>query len=465
MTARDGIQRLKAASPFQIAIMNHVKGFGALNLDIHDTRTDTFACTGQTSADTETGWELISTANFGVGSAQRSDPAEVQQRWVRHRLGLGYRSVAYGAADFHYFHDNGEPRDAGKTNLEDLGKVATVVYADSLSLNDIGRALKNGQTFATSGPGIAVWACRTSDAGACVSNHAWMGEYLRTEAGDELKVIVGYSSGGHAIVRLHRGTPGFAALGAPPDIAQNESVVLDVVVPPGEGSLDFSDVIAAGEIPISQMRYYRASIFELPGPPGGTDVDTRELPQGFTTPVWLKIGTVVPGTAAELFNANFNKNKCLSAIGTSGDPPRPVGIQTACKNLNLPASDDPSAQPMRLTRQPIVCDAESCAGCCAADGSCHHDGDTPAFCGRGGQACETCSRLTAGPACLQDGAERHCGCTTDAACAQSRNGLICGDNDQCGCVSNADCSNGKTCRCNQRGGCSKVRPGRCARAF
>ena len=89
--------------------------------------------------------------------------------------------------------------------------------------------------------------------------------------------------------------------------------------------------------------------------------------------------------------------------------------------LPPPASPQPLADGGRASTPPR-CDATTCHGCCAADGSCVGYGEqSAAACGQGGNRCDACpgvTRCTAG-ACLGNG-----GCSTDCIGCCSGNTCI-----------------------------------------
>jgi len=137
------------------------------------------------------------------------------------------------------------------------------------------------------------------------------------------------------------------------------------------------------------------------------------------------------------------------------------------------------------------CDSTSCAGCCAADGTCHVTTDPDSMCGTNGAACADCTALggacglttSQGEACAQacGGAGQPC-CATDPIgaggtypwdychagytyiCCDIDAGLTCGGGGTpwlCGCgASGQRCCNGYVCNggsvCTKNGACEST---------
>lgn len=152
--------------------------------------------------------EAMAGRAFGVevqnGTGQDAKDDEHHRRWVSF-LKRGCRAFPISASDFH----------ADKHPLSDLGKVATVVYAEELTLPAIVNALRAGRLYTSSGgPGIALWV-RKAQADCWFGDPAqagrwqWMGSdglNLNLRRGSALETLVSYNvPAGKYRVTLYRG--------------------------------------------------------------------------------------------------------------------------------------------------------------------------------------------------------------------------------------------------------------------
>ncbi|MBP7864495.1 MAG: fibronectin type III domain-containing protein [Acidobacteria bacterium] len=158
-------------------------------------------------SDAHIAWTMRGKA-FGVeaqnGRTQDAKDDEHHRRWVSF-LRRGCRAFPISASDLHLdLHP-----------LSELGRVATVVYSDELTLPGIVNALRAGCLYASSGgPGIALWV-RKPDADCWFGNPGevgrwqWMGSDgldLRPRRGGPLETLVSYNvPGGKYRVTLYRG--------------------------------------------------------------------------------------------------------------------------------------------------------------------------------------------------------------------------------------------------------------------